>query len=243
MRRCTIVEGHKRKGKSVKRHVRCTKGSSVSDSKPGDLSNKNDSFSGSIKSFSDNHSKLNVPDGFSADDIISLTGFNSNEGNISYSNKKGIASIEIESGGTRLKRTIDFNKKVINNEVFISDGESGTGTKIFKNQVDNAQRLGFKKIETYGANAIDGEPANGFYTWPRLGYETKNKAGLLEYNSYDKNFKGIDSFHDLMSTSEGRNYWLNEGRYANMTFEMEFDLSKNSKSVERLNNYYKERFN
>ena len=81
---------------------------------------------------------------------------------------------------------------------------------------------------------MNGEPANGYYTWPRLGFEVKNKSVLLKYNSYDSRFKGIDSLNKLFSTNEGRNYWKREGGFFT-DLNLTFSLKEGSENIKFFN--------
>jgi HK97 family phage portal protein len=131
-----------------------------------------------------------------------------------------------------LLRTFHFDEQgkptVVENEHFYMPKDqtgTGLGTKVFASQVDKAAKMGFKRIDTIGGRS---EEMNGYYTWPRLGYD-----GMV---------KGPDGqptrLTDLMRTKEGRDYWKQNG----VQMKMSFDLSENSRSRKILDAYVKERF-
>lgn len=68
---------------------------------------------------------------------------------------------------------VDANgKKFIRNEIIVArPGKEGIGAKIFSVQVQHAAEQGFDYIHTHAAgDAYDGN-LNGYYTWPRYGYD------------------------------------------------------------------------
>jgi len=121
--------------------------------------------------------------------------------------------------------------------VYDSARKEGLGTQIFATQVYNAAKAGFVKIETLAAgnyqeaNDPDG-PTNGYYTWPRLGYD-----GELPNRIRRKHPNEITRVSDLMKTKEGRLWWLHNGD----SIDVEFDLREGSLSRRTLDAYLKEK--
>lgn len=140
-------------------------------------------------------------------------------------------------------------KMYMSNETFyMKDEKAGTGTglgsKVFSDQVAAARENGVAYIKTYAAKGISDLPANGYYTWPRLGYDqrlddfrkqsTEERATMRE--AAEK--FGAKTVLDLMSTQAGRDWWKKNGvSLANM----KFDLSDGSRSMKVHAAYMKER--
>lgn len=114
---------------------------------------------------------------------------------------------------------------------------TGLGRKALKNVIDYGEKSGKKRIDIYAAAMINGGPANGFYTWPRYGFDTKHPDHLGYFNdspSAPPIAKRKKSFHDFMHDKAGRNYWRSEGSWLGSGLypwglEMTFDLKKGSK--------------
>ena len=131
-------------------------------------------------------------------------------------------------------------KLVMHNDYFRVEDQApdGYGTHSFANQVKTAQRFGVDRIETTAAgNFRDMQSGswNGYYTWPRLGYDAPLYSG--EIASLPSNLRNARSVQDLMGNQEGRDWWKLNGS----TRDMKFDLSPNSKSIKVLNNYLEEK--
>lgn len=141
-----------------------------------------------------------------------------------------------------LQRTFDIKKKSVSMDEFFLNptiSQSGKGTQIFYNQVNQFKDLGFKKLETE-AGAARG--MNGYYTWARVGYDIKDKNELKIFQSQmkmsgEKEFKNVKSLQELMVTKKGRDYWRKEGGY----FHGEFDLTTGSNSMKILDQYIKQK--
>lgn len=115
---------------------------------------------------------------------------------------------------------------VVNDHFYMKEGQtgSGLGTKMFKSQVDQASSMGFKEIKTTGGKS---EYMNGYYTWPRLGYDA-------EVSGPD----GRTRLSNLMQTEQGRNWWKANGKQTDMSF----DLNRSSLSRQVLDTYYQQKF-
>ena len=95
--------------------------------------------------------------------------------------------------------------------------------------------MGFKKIVCQAERGAD---YNGYYTWPRLGYDARlDDAPDLRY-PLPKQFRGATHVSDLMKTPAGRNWWKQNGTTVeNATF----DLAQGSLSRTTLAAYLKEK--
>ena len=119
---------------------------------------------------------------------------------------------------------------VIYNEYFeVEETGQGLGSAVFASQVRAAREAGFKRIETVAARS---EKYNGYYSWPRMGYD----AVLPEYMAEEASaYMGepVTMVSDLFETEEGRDWWKENGREMKMTF----DLRDGSLSMERFEAY------
>ncbi len=148
------------------------------------------------------------------------------------------------------KRTIykDEGKVVIHNdEFFMKEGQTGTGlgTEVLAKQIDNARSLGVAYLECHAG----GPPMmNGYYTWPRFGYDQDLKGVFTgfafdsdlkeKYEEIQRRFVGAETVGDIMLTEEGREWWKKNGvRMHNA----KFDLGENSRSLKIFSAYLDER--
>lgn len=239
-KKCIIVAASKR----AKQHVRCMMVKAAAAKSAGKKSSGK-SGGGSVfasdadfdKNYNDAVGKGFIPKDMSFKEVSEMSGYHSDFGTIkkqtSSITKKGL-EIEIETDQIYI-RSIHSKGKVYIDEVKDKGiGDKGKARKIIGNIIKRGEQQDLKSIELFGAARLRGEEANGFYTWPRLGFETGNKSALKQFNSYDKRFKDVDSFHTLFSTKEGRDYWRSEGKYHpdSSVYEMTFDLRYGSKSRE-----------
>ncbi len=134
-----------------------------------------------------------------------------------------------------------------NDEFFMKPGAQGKGlgSDVFGRQVEQAQEMGIDYIKCHAAkdNPRNPEkPHNGYYTWPRLGYDQSledladEEPGLA--STVRKKFPGAKMILDVMRTKEGRDWWKANGTDL---FEMRFDLSTGSRSLRVLGAYLEER--
>jgi hypothetical protein len=145
-------------------------------------------------------------------------------------------------------RTISLNPngtRSIHNDSF--EGK-GSGLQMFGRQVENATKWGFTHIETYAAGFGSGTPGqrppegrmNGYYTWPRFGYNGKVHPDDIERMPPDaqRNTRAADGMlSGLMSTKEGRDWWMGHGE----SKDLKFDLTPGSYSQDTLSTYLKHR--
>ena len=72
---------------------------------------------------------------------------------------------------------------------------------------------------------------NGYYTWPRLGYDAELEP---EYRrKLPEQFRDARTVQDLMATREGAEHWKRTGYMA----QMKFDTTPGSRSIQVLNRY------
>lgn len=97
----------------------------------------------------------------------------------------------------------------------------GLGLRIFHRQLENAKTLGIQRIETI-AGRRDGE--NGYYTWPRFGFD-----GPLPEEIHEKLPLGLEHARtvlDLIDCEKGRLWWREHGD----TIDVAFDVAEGSRS-------------
>ncbi len=125
-----------------------------------------------------------------------------------------------------LNRSFDLeNKSIIVNEHFANKStENLIGTSILNNQTRFASEAGFKSLV---CDAIRSPYNNGYYTWLMLGYiPVESQLFDERFSELIKNtkFSESDSYLDLLSSKEGRQFWADNG----FTFKGVFDLEKDS---------------
>ncbi len=165
----------------------------------------------------------------------------------------GTAGIHIDHPAYNSYREISHDaagKLYMANETFYMkddvDTGKGLGSQVFADQVASARENGVAYIKCYAAKGLDASnPGNGYYTWPRMGYDQKlddfrkqspeERATLKEAA---EKFPGAKTILDVMKTQAGRDWWKKNGcSLANM----KFDLSKGSRSLKVHAAYMKER--
>jgi len=147
-----------------------------------------------------------------------------------------------------LYRDDDTGQIVVKNESFhppLSTRGSGSGTAAFAAQVAALQKMGVSRIETFATrrdqagSASYEQPENGYYTWPRLGYD--GPIGPEKMATLPPDLKaqmgGSDMVSGLYKTQAGRDWWKANGE----DIDLSFDLSPGSASVKALEAYQHER--
>lgn len=112
---------------------------------------------------------------------------------------------------------------------------AGIGARSFAIEAHEASAQGFAKIITDAAGSFSSNTFNGYYTWPRLGYNsalTQREIALLP-----QDLSSARTVLDLLETEDGRTWWLRNGSGR----KMEFDLSPDSRSWRILLTYMEEK--
>lgn len=110
----------------------------------------------------------------------------------------------------------------------------GLGSSIFTTQVKNLSESGFKAIRCT-AERDDEMGWNGYYTWARLGYDGAIPERVL--NKLPPELAGTKRVQELMGKPGGKEWWKKNGD----SFAAEFDLAKDSRSMQIMNAYMAER--
>lgn len=139
---------------------------------------------------------------------------------------------------THWSRTLDVGEdgslNLSNNAFFLrpSAQGSGFGTQVFASQIKGCIEAGVSTVRTTaGRGDYGGERMNGYYTWPRLGYDAPLSVDQLA--KLPPALAGAKTVLDLYETPEGRAWWKASGT----TTQMTFDVSPDSRSMAALNTY------
>jgi len=144
----------------------------------------------------------------------------------------------------------------IQNNKFTTSSDSNVkdmGTYIFYRQAQVARSLGLKYIicDAYRLEDDFGNLTyNGYYTWPRLGFDANMFTKIIKLNAYRNNYaedgrydnidlSRINNISDLMRDDVGRKFWKEFGTTLR---DCKFDLSIDSKSNQTLEIYLLDRY-
>lgn len=157
-------------------------------------------------------------------------------------------NLSVNHEGVNTSRTITRrgDKVVCENHHFFVDKESphkGQGYRTFADQVQALAAAGVDRIETYGCGSKEAAARggmNGYYTWPRLGYDARISGDrLVDMPAEMKAALGSDkTFRNLFDNVPGGAEWWKEN---GSSTEYTFDLSPGSRSMKALENYVTER--
>lgn len=136
-------------------------------------------------------------------------------------------------------------KRFILNEILKLKKEhqgNGAGADIFARQVEVASEEGIDYIQTHAAGG-PGQSMNGYYTWPRFGYDMDlddPSIPAADRPVFEKAAElfGAKTILDVMSTQEGRDWWKANGTDL---YNARFDLTPGSRSMQVLSDYLAER--
>lgn len=180
--------------------------------------------------------------GVTGTELLNLTGgIPSEKFNSFYINIEAVSedvfSNRITSSIGDVIRRIDFRDKSIYNSLMeLNEKGGGNGTNLFLNQVIQARKLGFKKLEVEAAGGSDWDFSDrwdGYHRWGRLGYKMKPAyqeqfQDLMEEFGYD-----AEDLGQLLLTAEGNSFWKENG----FSWKGFFDLTDGSESMEYLKDY------
>ena len=139
-----------------------------------------------------------------------------------------------------LARDPDGDLFIYNSEFFKTNtAPPGLGKVSFARQAFQASELGVKYIRTMAAGdhstaTRDHDRMNGYYTWPRFGYNAAfNDFARQLFESKLTQKRKIYDVLDLMKTEDGRDVWYHYGEGGYMIFV----LDGRSKSMRALKRY------
>jgi hypothetical protein len=175
----------------------------------------------------------------------SLEGTNIQVSRIDYGGARKLHIIA-RGQGVSSQRTLsrdENGKLVMHNDSFGIDDKSshkGKGFEFFKNQVDALMKAGVDRIETDAEGNANDPEFNGYYTWPRLGYDgtiTRRTFAKLPQEFQEK-MGDSRSVLDLMDLPGGKEVWKKHG---NRIYNASFDLTPGSRNHKVLAAYIEER--
>jgi GNAT superfamily N-acetyltransferase len=91
----------------------------------------------------------------------------------------------------------------------------GLGMEVFGRQIEHASKLGFSAITTHG---VRGSSYNGYYTWPRFGYDGRLGVGIR--SQLPDSLSHATRVSDLMASEEGIEWWKENGESIDLTFDL-----------------------
>ncbi|MGN6436961.1 MAG: hypothetical protein ACTHMM_10530 [Agriterribacter sp.] len=150
--------------------------------------------------------------------------------------------VRIDTSIYRIDTTINFKWKFIVLEymrVFDKDNQKkNIATYILINQIQAAMKMGFRNLKLIakgGKGSPPGEQWDGHYVWGRLGFKMDelNRMDLIEL--LENANRPETSFEELLSTEEGRRFWLTQGK----TWHGTFYLDKRGGCMKSFKNYLK----
>lgn len=106
----------------------------------------------------------------------------------------------------------------------------GLGVRALHRQATAANQAGIKTIRTL-ASGEPGTKLNGYYTWPRIGYNGEIPATLRA--NMPKELRSSKTTHELFDKPGGAEWWKKNG----YEHEAEFDTGPNSEHMKRLRRY------
>jgi hypothetical protein len=142
-------------------------------------------------------------------------------------------------GNKMLKAWIDPNAKALHVTDFHGPDKKtpGWGMKAMLQMVQTARKMGIDHLhmEHAAGDALkEGKAYNGYYTWPRLGWDGEldghNKTRLPDH------LQGVNTFHELMADPVNREHWRLNG---NDAMNLYFDARRGSEHTRRLASYVK----
>jgi hypothetical protein len=146
----------------------------------------------------------------------------------------------------RVVRLGKDGKPYIHNEQFAlkKDAPPGMGTLIFERQVEGARAVGIERITLFAGGSPTSESYNGYYTWPRLGFNTPLRVAMglgspvpVKRGALPPEYVGLPDLHALFKAPGGAAWWkANGGAHA-----AEFDARPDSPHSAVLADYIAER--
>ena len=118
-------------------------------------------------------------------------------------------------------------------EFYLSDdAPEGLGTRMMATTLLTAARLGIPEVQLKAA----GKPDNGYYTWPRLGFNGVLPDSLRKAAGR-AGFSGAETILDVFDRPGGREWWKANGA----RMEVSFTLDREGRSMKTLLNYLLEK--
>lgn len=116
------------------------------------------------------------------------------------------------------------------------DHPKGLGTRIIAAQVRAAQRFRIKEINCIASGSPNTQ-SNGYYTWPRLGFDGALSSEQRALYAAHTGRSAPPTVLELLALPGGKDWWRDNGSMIDVTF----DLAKDSVSHQVLLNYLEEK--
>lgn len=151
--------------------------------------------------------------------------------------------IEMGDAITAAYRAYCYVRRVRTELVLVNDGlhiharglhRRGLGLHVFLRQAMNAAALGIARIELVAGRRRD---ENGYYTWPRFGFNGALPEAMRE--DLPIGLEDARSVLDVMESEKGRLWW----RECGTTIGVAFDLAEGSRSQAVLTQYVAAKMN
>lgn len=152
---------------------------------------------------------------------------------------KDVVTIKIDHPQFEAERYIFKNAAgvhVKNDEFWVKANAQGKGlgADVFGRQVEQCREMGIASIRCHAAKANPRDPSkphNGYYTWPRFGYDADIEDENFDtpvYRQLKANFPEAETLLEVMATPEGREWWKTNG---SDIYHAKFDLEDGSRSM------------
>ena len=169
--------------------------------------------------------------GAPAGSTVSVTGYN---GTLSIS----VAHPSIEAAGRTISKASNGDI-IIHNDIFktkVSGG--GFGSEMVGRQMEQAAKLGAKRVDTYAARGGD---YVGYKVWPKYGYDGELSSGIRSQlrgaSELPASVRNATKISDVYKSKEGIAWWDKNGSGMSMSF----DLRPGSYSMKKMASYQAER--
>ena len=138
--------------------------------------------------------------------------------------------------GVRLVRWREHAATLVNDGLHICGErlqQQSMGLQILRRELCHARRLGIRHISATAGRRDD---ENGYYTWPRLGFDGPLPRPI--FRQLPCHLRSARSVLDLMDTDSGRQWWREHGT----TIQVVFDLASGSRSSRTFQRYLSRQF-
>jgi GNAT superfamily N-acetyltransferase len=136
----------------------------------------------------------------------------------------------------------DAGSLIVNNVFFEARTKgAGVGTAVLSQQVQECRRIGVSRMLAVAVGDAH-STANGYYTWPLMGYNGELDAqhkSRMDDDEVPEKYMAASTIRELMSMPGGRQVWKRSGS----SIDVEFDLHPDSQSSRQFEAYLEERRN
>ena len=194
--------------------------------------------------------------GFSENDVIQLCGgipsADISNMKVAFLGKsKHVIRVEIDCDLYFIQQTIDFNLKIISNDLMHAKSEDNNiVTSLFLSQVKQARKMGFTALYAQAQSreydtGIESIEWEGYFRWARLGYQMYLPEDIKRFNLILKNatpprpevtLSGL-----VLSDKDDQGYEFWKKLQSNFTWSAKFELADGSESMNHLLTFLKKK--